>query len=113
MCRSCRTRLEAHNARQRERWTAAGASKRRSRQDEMADSHGDGGSRQPAMPAALELQHSQLSPNGYAAAPAEQARAAVAALFGVPVNPTHPLFVTPVQQVCSAAKSVVTCCCHG
>jgi hypothetical protein len=105
--RSCRVRLEAHNARQRERWTAAGSSsRRRPRQAAAADSLEDDDHRPPAgLPSAhRDLQHPQQPDfHRYAAAPADQARAAFTALFGVETAPTVTPFAMPGQVRCAVS----------
>ena len=105
--RSCRVRLEAHNARQRERWTAAGsASRRRPRQTAAADSLKDDNHEPPAgLPLAYrDLQHPQQPDlHRYAAAPADQARAAFTALFGVETAPTVTPFAMPGQVRCAVS----------
>lgn len=92
-CRSCRARLEAHNMRQRERWTTAGGSRRRSR--DAVDSLEASAEQQPAAPLQPAPQQPPLHPHTYAAAPADQARAAFAALLSMPA--IVPPIVTPGQ----------------
>lgn len=104
MCRSCRTRLEAHNARQRERWTAAGGSRRRARDYATGGSDEGWTHRQPLPSSPPEPQHPQPLAQSYAAARAYQARAAFAALLGVQTTQMMPPISTA-GQVCCAACS--------
>lgn len=107
--RSCRARLEAHNLRQ-EWWTAASSGSRRRPRDDtdglqgcsephaVAVAAAQSQAAQQQMPLLQQHQHQQmpqLHHQGYVAAPADQARAALAALWGMP--PLVAPLVTPGQ----------------
>lgn len=94
-------RLEAHNIRQRERWTAAGGSSRRRSRDKV-EAPGTAEQQQPAMPP------QPAHPPAFAAGPAEQARAAVMALFGMPAAAMPPI-VTPGQDDATRLEALM----HG